>query len=93
MEEHPLSSPQQAAAPPDGAACWAGAWQRVPVLTDVWAQAALLRTVAALPALHPWRLGDAKGSARQLQWVARRPGLSEDPVLQGLYDQARRPTS
>jgi hypothetical protein len=47
----------------------------------VWAQAALLRTVATLPRLHPWRLGDDKGSSRQLQWVARPTGVDALAVL------------
>jgi hypothetical protein len=59
---------------PDADPCWDGAWLRGEPLDDVWAQAALLRTVATLPRLHPWRLGDQKGSSRQLQWLARSPG-------------------
>ncbi len=38
---------------------------------DLWAQAALNRTTFALPQLHPWRLGDTKGSTRLVQWVGR----------------------
>jgi hypothetical protein len=59
---------------PDESACWAGQWSRVEPLDSVWAQAALVRTVGALPRLHAWRLGDTKGSSRQLQWVARLAG-------------------
>ena len=66
------AAPPRPAVPPDTDPCWDGAWQRVEPMDDVWAQAALLRTVAALPRLHPWRLGDTKGASRQLQWVARR---------------------
>lgn len=69
MEDYPPTVTPTVA--PDGAPCWAGTWSAVEPLVDVWAQAALLRTVAALPRLHPWRLGDTKGSSRQLQWVAR----------------------
>lgn len=77
MEDPSADSPP--AAPPDEWPCWDGAWQRVPTLTDVWAQSALVRTVDALPQLHPWRLGDAKGSARQLAWVARLGGPDAAP--------------
>ncbi|MFC6008048.1 hypothetical protein [Angustibacter luteus] len=59
---------------PDDAPCWAGHWSRVEPLQSVWAQAALVRTVGSLPRLHAWRLGDAKGSSRQLQWVAQLAG-------------------
>ncbi|MEO7745175.1 MAG: hypothetical protein ABIV05_02985 [Actinomycetota bacterium] len=56
-------------AAPDGCACWSGDWRPVTPLTEVWTQSAVVRTVRALPQLHPWRLGDAKGSTRLLQWV------------------------
>ena len=62
--------------PPDGSDCWRGEWHRVDPLTEAWAQSAVGRTVAALPALHPWRLGDAKGTSRLLQWA----GAAEDAV-------------
>ena len=45
-------------------------------MTEVWTQSAVVRTVRALPQLHPWRLGDAKGSTRLLQWVG---GSDVDP--------------
>jgi hypothetical protein len=67
---------EDSAAPPDAAPCWVGDWHRVDPLVDVWAQAALVRTVSTLPRLHPWRLGDTTGSSRLLQWVAR---LGHDP--------------
>jgi len=61
----------------------------VAALDEVWAQAATTRTVRALPQLHPWRLGDEKGSARLLQWVGSWPG---DPaVLAALAVTARDP--
>ncbi|WP_460459679.1 hypothetical protein [Angustibacter peucedani] len=81
MEECAPADVPAAAAPPDDAPCWSGDWHRVPGLTDVWAQAALARTVATLPRLHPWRLGDSKGSARQLQWVAQDASSSALGVL------------
>ena len=49
--------------PPDASPCWAGAWSSVGGLVDLWAHSAVLRTVGALPTLHPWRLGDVKGVA------------------------------
>ncbi len=63
-------------AAPDEAACWSGDWRPVTPLTEVWTQSAVIRTVRALPQLHPWRLGDAKGSTRLLQWVG---GSDADP--------------
>jgi hypothetical protein len=56
---------------PDDAPCWAGDWARVDVRTQVWGQSAVLRTVSALPAAHPWRLGGTAGSVRQVQWTGR----------------------
>jgi hypothetical protein len=56
---------------PDDAPCWAGDWARVDVRTQVWGQSAVIRTVSALPAAHPWRLGGTAGSVRQVQWTAR----------------------
>ncbi|WP_426562780.1 hypothetical protein ACPPVT_18335 [Angustibacter sp. McL0619] len=69
---------------PDESPCWAGVWHRVRPLDELWAQASLLRTVATLPRLHPWRLGDAKGAARQLQWVGRLSGSPDDVAPLGL---------
>lgn len=65
---------------PEVAPCWAGDWARVDVRTQVWGQAAVLRTVAALPAAHPWRLGGTAGSVRQVQWTGR-PVTVPDEVL------------
>jgi hypothetical protein len=62
--------PGQDTAPPDASPCWRGDWLRVAPAEEVWAQAALNRSVSTLPRLHPWRLGDAKGSWRLLQWFA-----------------------
>lgn len=84
MEE--CAAPVRSAAPPDADPCWDGGWQRGEPLDDVWAQAALLRTVAALPRLHPWRLGDQKGSSRQLQWVARAADPVTGPMARTLAD-------
>lgn len=56
--------------PPDDSPCWAGTWMSVDPMVDLWAQSALARTVAALPGLHPWRLGDDRGSLHSLLWCA-----------------------
>jgi hypothetical protein len=56
--------------PPDDSPCWAGEWTTVAPMVDLWAHSALVRTVAALPTLHAWRLGDDKGSRRSLLWCA-----------------------
>ncbi|MFL6101201.1 MAG: hypothetical protein ACJ71T_14745 [Actinomycetales bacterium] len=68
------------AAAPEAVPCWAGDWARVDVRTQVWGQAAVLRTVAALPATHPWRLGGTAGSIRQVQWTGR-PATVPEEVL------------
>jgi hypothetical protein len=60
--------------PPDASPCWAGAWSSAGGLVDLWAHSAVLRTVGALPTLHPWRLGDVKGSSRTLLWCASPDG-------------------
>jgi hypothetical protein len=39
------------------------------------------RTVGALPRLHPWRLGDTKGSGRTLVWVGAPFGVDGLAVL------------
>src|SRR4051794_37338523 len=65
---------------PEAVPCWAGDWARVDVRTQVWGQAAVLRTVAALPAAHPWRLGGTAGSIRQVQWTGR-PATVPEEVL------------
>jgi hypothetical protein len=64
-------SSAEATVAPDGSPCWVGDWARVDVRTQVWGQAAVIRTVGALPATHPWRLGGASGSVRQVQWTGR----------------------
>jgi hypothetical protein len=68
--DSPVSSAEATVAP-DGSACWVGDWARVDVRTQVWGQAAVIRTVGALPATHPWRLGGTSGSVRQVQWTGR----------------------
>jgi hypothetical protein len=60
--------------PPDANACWEpapGSWALAAPLTQMWLAAAINRTVGTLPRLHPWRLGDAKGNSRLIQWTAR----------------------
>lgn len=76
----PSVSTAEPAVPPDDAACWAGEWSRVDVRTQVWGQAAVIRTVGALPAAHPWRLGGTSGSVRQVQWTGR-PATVPEGVL------------
>ncbi|KQX65929.1 hypothetical protein [Angustibacter sp. Root456] len=83
MEE--CATPARPATAPDADPCWDGAWLRGEPLDDVWAQAALLRTVATLPRLHPWRLGDQKGSSRQLQWLARCPPDTQSPTTRPAF--------
>jgi hypothetical protein len=63
--------PEDLTVAPDTAPCWAGEWARVDVRTQVWGQAAVLRTVSALPDNHAWRLGGTAGSVRQVQWTGR----------------------
>ena len=55
--------------PPDLTPCWLGPWQTPQPADEIWALSAMSRTVNALPRLHPWRLGDTKGSHRTLVWV------------------------
>lgn len=55
---------------------------------DRWAHRALLRTVAAWPALHPWRLGDDKESRRSLVWNAV-PVSSAVPVDESVIDASQ----
>jgi hypothetical protein len=76
----PADLAAKATVPPDAAPCWAGDWDRVDVRTQVWGQAAVLRTVGALPKTHPWRLGGQAGSVRQVQWTGR-PATLPDSVL------------
>jgi hypothetical protein len=75
---------------PDSAACWAGDWARVDVPTQVWGQAAVIRTVGALPDTHPWRLGGSAASVRQVQWTGR-PATVPDGVLCVLTVTAKDP--
>lgn len=78
------------ATPPDGAAAWEGDWSVVSTRVDVWAQAAVNRTVRAMTELHPFRLGDIASAPRLLQWVAGQwppdgqPIVDEVPGGQGL---------
>ena len=55
---------------PDDSPCWSGDWTPTDARKDLWAQSAMLRTVRALPTLHPWRLADDKGALRTLMWCA-----------------------
>jgi len=60
--------------PPDANACWEPthvSWALAAPLTQLWLAGAINRTVGTLPRLHPWRLGDAKGTSRLIQWTAR----------------------
>jgi len=60
--------------PPDANACWEPtppSWASAAPLTQLWLAGAINRTVSSLPRLHPWRLGDAKGTTRLIQWTAR----------------------
>ncbi len=83
-------SPTDTAVAPDNAPCWAGDWARVDVRTQVWGQAAVIRTVGALPATHPWRLGGTSGSVRQVQWTGR-PATVPEGVLCVLSVTAKDP--
>ncbi len=59
--------------PPDAHACWqppVGGWSPAAPLLQLWLAGAINRTVSSLPRLHPWRLGDAKGTSRLIQWTA-----------------------
>jgi len=62
--------------PPDPCRCWEGTWTEVTGPLSLWLLAAVVRTVATLPRLHPWRLGDAKGTGRVLQWTAAATDVS-----------------
>lgn len=79
--------------PPDPAPCWDGAWVPVDPAGELWLLAGLLRTVDALPRLHPWRLGDDKGSRRILRWTATRADDGDPrPAYAVLSEQAREPS-
>ncbi len=67
--------------PPEPAPSWDGAWDAVDPLTELWLLGAMNRTVSVLPRLHPWRLGDGKGSGRLLQWS----GLADQPMARPAY--------
>lgn len=60
--------------PPDDSSCWRGEWTAATPMVDLWAYSAVIRTVAALPSLHAWRLGDDKGSRRSVLWCANPVG-------------------
>jgi hypothetical protein len=77
--------------PPDPFPCWDGPWEQVDAPDELWLFAALLRTVDALPRLHPWRLGDVKGSRRIVRWSAVRPDDPGRPAYAVLTEQARDP--
>lgn len=78
--------------PPDPAPCWDGAWEPADAAAELWLFAALLRTVDALPRLHPWRLGDTKGSGRIVKWSATRGDQGAGrPAYAVLTEQARDP--
>jgi hypothetical protein len=53
---------------------------------DVWAQAAVTRTVRALAELHPFRLGDVKSAPRLVQWVAGQWPPEGQPVTDEVPD-------
>ncbi|MDH5279342.1 MAG: hypothetical protein OEW53_09915, partial [Actinomycetota bacterium] len=81
-----------ALAPPDPFPCWDGPWARIDDAGEMWLFASLLRTVDALPRLHPWRLGDVKGSRRIVRWSAVRDGDHDArPAYAALTEQARDP--
>lgn len=78
--------------PPDPSPCWDGGWAPVAAAGELWLLAGLLRTVDALPRLHPWRLGDTKGSRRILRWTATRADDAHlRPAYAVLSEQAREP--
>jgi hypothetical protein len=81
-----------AVTPPDPAPCWDGPWERADGVAELWLFAALLRTVDTLPRMHPWRLGDTKGSGRIVRWSAA-PGDADRPrpAYAALTELARDP--
>jgi hypothetical protein len=83
-------SPVDATVAPDSSACWAGGWARVDVRTQIWGQSAVIRTVGALPATHPWRLGGTSGAVRLVQWTGR-PATVPEGVLCVLSVTAKDP--
>jgi hypothetical protein len=77
-------------AAPNASPCWSGVWCAPDSAEVLWALGAAGRTVNALPRLHPWRLGDTKGSQRTILWagtpetgdgVAVFTRTSQDPSL------------
>ncbi|MFZ0324444.1 MAG: hypothetical protein WAN48_09970 [Actinomycetes bacterium] len=66
---------------PEPTPCWEGAWDDVEPMTELWLLGAMNRTVATLPRLHPWRLGDGRGSGRLLQWT----GTADQDLSQPAY--------
>ena len=86
-----MSDATAARTPPDPAPCWDGAWDAVPGLTELWLVAAMNRTVSALPQLHPWRLGDERGTSRLLQWTGQADAELDRPVFAVLAVTAREP--
>lgn len=62
---------------PDDSPCWSGEWRPTAGALAMWAQAAMLRTVQALPGLHHWRLSDGKGSRRTLLWCGLVGGIPD----------------
>lgn len=71
--------------PPDSHPCWHGDWTATDGPVDLWAHSAVLRTVGALPRLHPWRLGDVKGSRRTLLWCAAPAGDTDAVAVLSQY--------
>ena len=71
-----FGSPAMTIAAPSSSQCWSGLWRDPEPSQLMWAIAAAGRTVSALPLLHPWRLGDTKGSRRTILWAAA-PGTGE----------------
>ncbi len=69
--------------PPDDSPCWTGEWTAAKPLVDLWAHSAVIRTAAALPNLHAWRLGDDKGSRRSVLWCASTSG-PDDSIADGV---------
>jgi hypothetical protein len=76
-------------APPNTSPCWAGHWCAPDPRESLWALSAASRTVNALPRLHPWRLGDTKGSLRTLIWAA---SPAAEPGMAVLTQTARPPS-
>lgn len=83
-----------ASSPPDASSCWLGRWSSLDPGQELWLLAAVGRTVAALPRLHPWRLGDEQGTGRVITWTAAMDlpsGAPSRPVLAVLARTGRDP--